>query len=126
MIKERKNSLKFRRTKVELDRAQKSREIDSAIQKSFLTKDIYTRRNRALTAPIMGMTVVASTAAPGDWVQPMKKREIRAVEGRPVMRPPIFVPCLSASRVAVVTQAPPTRKERTNFIRKISVISVFK
>ena len=64
---------------------------------------------------MMGMIVVASTETFGDWVHPIKKSERRAVEGRPVMIPPIFVPYLSARWVATDTQVPPIRKDKTNF-----------
>jgi hypothetical protein len=68
---------------------------------------------------MMGMIVVASTETRGDWVHPIKNRETRAVEGSPVMIPPILVPYLSARCVAVVTQTPPIRKDRTNFSRNM-------
>ena len=66
-----------------------------------------------------GIIVVASTAITGVWVHPIKNKAIRAVEGRPVMVPPIFVPCLSARWVATDTQAPPIRKDKTNFKMKM-------
>ena len=63
--------------------------------------------------------MVASTEIFGDCVHPMKNRERRAVEGRPVMIPPIFVPYLSAKYVADVTQIPPIMKDKISFKTKM-------
>jgi hypothetical protein len=71
----------------------------------------------------MGTIVVASTATFVDWVQAIKKREMRMVDGKPATRPPIFVPYFSARTVPKVTQRPPTIKERNSFTIKMLSIS---
>jgi hypothetical protein len=73
---------------------------------------------RQFIPPMIGTIVVASTATLVDWVQAMKKREIRMVDGKPATKPPIFVPYFSARTVPMVIQRLPTMKERRSFSRK--------
>jgi hypothetical protein len=74
---------------------------------------------RQFMPPMIGTIVVASTATLVDWVQAMKKREIRMVDGKPATRPPIFDPYFSARTVHKVIQRLPTMKERKSFSRKM-------
>jgi len=46
------------------------------------------------------------------------------VDGKPAIKPPIFVPCFSARTVPMVIQRLPTIKERTSFNTKILSMSI--
>ena len=67
------------------------------------------------------MIVVASAATEADWVQPMKKRETRTVDGRPATTPPALVPNLSARTVPIVIQRLPATNESISLTIKESV-----
>jgi hypothetical protein len=95
-----------------------------ATQKFNLKRKIYATMKRQLIPPIIGTIVVASTATCVDCVQAMKKREMRMVDGKPAIKPPIFVPCFSARTVPIVIQRLPTIKERISFTTKILSISM--
>jgi hypothetical protein len=58
------------------------------------------------------MTVVASAATWGDWVNPMNNKAMTTVEGKPPISPPTLLPNLSALTVVRVTQRLPTIKPR--------------
>jgi hypothetical protein len=71
-----------------------------------------------LKAWARGITVVASDATSGVWVIPINNNEIKAVEGKPPMRPPILLPYLSAIIVLKVIQALPTKKLSVSLYQK--------
>jgi hypothetical protein len=63
---ERKKLSKPENTRVREDTIQTKKEVKKASKKFRRTREMYTSKNRALTAPIAGMIVVASTETLGD------------------------------------------------------------
>jgi len=68
---------------------------------------------------MIGTIVVASTATRSDCVQAIKKSEIRMVDGKPAIKPPILVPYFSARIVTMVIHRLPTINERISLSTKI-------
>lgn len=75
-------------------------------------------RNFDINPPTTGLMVVASTATAGLWVQAIKNKLNKTVDGKLLTSPPILEPSLSANTVAKIIQSPPITNDRASLRKK--------
>ena len=93
---------------------QKSKLDTRATIKPWRMVEANTTRNNPDIPIAIGNIVVADEAISGDWVNPIKKNDNSAVEGRPPMNPPVLLPNRSPARTVKYIQQLPIRNVRNN------------
>lgn len=96
--------------------------VNTDFTKPLCISDAYVARKRHVNPPTIGLMVVASTATAGLWVQAIKNKLNKTVDGKPLTSPPILEPSLSANTVAKIIQSPPKINDRESLRKNIESI----